>query len=137
MTTTSRMLTVLFATLLLAGLWGHQATAQQEIGITGITGEMKSLTATVGPETTVVLLSVPDNSNFVLTQACHTTGTGSDYRFHNVGEGGTGSQLTLDNTECEQYTPGVVFAGGSEVEFRNNSGSASIRLLANGILTKK
>jgi hypothetical protein len=139
MTTFSRTLTMLFAMLLCAGLWGHhQAKAQQqEIANTGLSGEMKSLTATVGPGSEVVLLAVPNDSNFVVTQACHTTGTGTNYRLQNVGGGGANAQATLDNTACQEYTPGLVYYGGDEVLFRNNSGSTTVRVLVNGIVTKK
>jgi hypothetical protein len=98
---------------------------------------MKSLTDSVGPGTTVVLLTIPAANNFVLTQVCHTTGTFTNFRIHNVGGGGISSQITVDNTSCQDYTPGVIFFGGDDVEFRNNSSSDSVRVLVNGILTKK
>lgn len=85
------------------------------------------------------MLSVPADNNFVLTQACipAVSSSGSDFRLHNVAGGGTSSQVMLDNTRCQEYTPGVVFYGGDEVVFRNNSGSDTVRVLLNGILTKK
>jgi hypothetical protein len=113
------------------------AEPPQQLNGSGLTGEMKSLTALVGPSTDEVLLSIPTGFNFVMTQLCRSTGTGSDFRLHNVGGGGSNSQATLDNTECQEYEPGLVFYGTDDVVFRNNNGSLTIRVVANGVLTKK
>jgi hypothetical protein len=114
-----------------------QAEPPQQIGPTGLVGEMKSLTAVVPPSTDEVLLGIPTGSNFVLTQLCRSTGSGSDFRLHNVGGGGPNSQATLDNTECQEYQSGLVFYGPDDVVFRNNNASLTVRVVANGILTKK
>jgi hypothetical protein len=116
---------------------GTQAEPPQLLNGSGLTGEMKSLTALAGPGSDAVLLSIPTGFNFVLTQLCRSTGTGSDFRLHNVGGGGPNSQVTLDNTECQEYTPGLVFYGTDDVVFRNNNGSLTVRVAANGILTKR
>jgi hypothetical protein len=138
MTTISRIFTVVFVTLVVGSLGAvPQAQAQQHVRKNGIVGELKTLTAVVFPSGEEVLLSVPVGKNFVLTQACFVSGAGTNYRIHNVAGGGTNSQLTLDNTDCQEYTPGVVFHGGDDVTVRNNSGTETTRVLLNGILTKK
>jgi hypothetical protein len=139
MTRAFRIATLGPVTVLLTSFVGVGLGQAQVQRITNgvLSGEMKSLTATVFPSSEQVLLSIPADSNFVVTQACHTTGTGTDYRLHNVGGGGSSSQATLDNTACQEFTPGLVYYGGDDVVFRNNSGSVTVRVVVNGILTKK
>ena len=138
MTLSLRVATVASVTVLLSSVAGvAQVHAQQQITSSALSGEMKSLTAVVGPSSEVSLLSIPVDRNFVLTQVCRSTGSGSDYRLHNVGGGGPGSQATLDNSVCQEYTPGLVFYAGDDVVFRNNNGSTTVRVVVNGILTKK
>jgi hypothetical protein len=134
-----RLVSVVSAAVVLSSLVGvARAQAQQQQIKNGVlSGEMTTLTAVVGPGSDVVLLSVPGDSNFVLTQVCWPTGSGSDFRLHNVGGGGDTSQATLDGTACREYTPGLVFYGGSDVVYRNSSASLTARAVVNGILTKK
>ena len=61
----------------------------------------------------------------------------SDYRIHNVGGGGNNSQVTLDNMACQEYMPGLVFYANDDVVFRNNNATVTVRVVVNGILTRK
>jgi hypothetical protein len=136
MTRLARIIAIGSVTLLMVSLAPReQIQAQQPIGNNGLTGELRSLTAVVSGDSQVILLSIPADSNFVVAQVCRTTGTGSDHRLHNVAGGGENSQVTLDNTACQEYTPGIVYVGGDDVVFRNDSDTAT-RVLVNGILTK-
>ena len=129
----------LAATLTVSAMFcsGCAAVGAQEVTNGGLSGQLMNLTATVPPQTTATLFSVPAGNEFVLTQACFTTGPGTNFRIHNVGGAGASSQVTLDNTTCQEYIPGVGFLGGDDVEFRNNAqaGAPTVRLLLNGILT--
>jgi hypothetical protein len=76
----------------------------------------------------------------ILTQACYTFGDGTNLRFNGVGgengnQGGTSSdpQATLDNTECKQFSPGLVYHPGDAVVFRNN-GPSPQRVYINGVM---
>ena len=42
-------------------------------------------------------------------------------------------QATLDNTDCKQFTPGLVYHPGDAVVFRNNGASLQ-RVYINGVL---
>jgi hypothetical protein len=73
-------------------------------------------------------------------QACCTIGTGTNPRFNGVcgvngNQGGTlgEPQATLDNTDCKQFTPGLVYHPGDAVVFRNN-GATLQRVDINGVL---
>ena len=112
----------------------------QDVKNGGVSGQAISLTESVTAQTTVTMLSVPAGEIFVLTQACFSIiGAGANLRIQNVGGGGSTSQMTLDNTECQDYNPGVVFfggRGGDDVVFRNNAAAGTTRVLLNGVLIK-
>jgi hypothetical protein len=112
----------------------------QSIKDGGLTGVMVTRAARVGPATDITFLTVPANRFFILTQACFTTGEGTNLRFNGVGgedgnQGGTQlePQATLDNTECKVFTPGLVYHPGDAVRFRNNGGSTQ-RVYINGVI---
>ena len=44
--------------------------------------------------------------------------------------------MTLDNTDCKQFTPGLVYQPGDAVVFRNNGASLQ-RVYINGVLLTK
>jgi hypothetical protein len=106
----------------------------------GLTGVMVTRAARVNGASDVTFLTVPPAHFFILTQACFTTGTGTNLRLNGVGgEGGNqgGSlsepQATLDNTECKEFTPGLVYQPGDAVQFRNN-GIDLQRVYINGVM---
>jgi hypothetical protein len=112
----------------------------QSITNGGLTGTMVTRSARVSAATTITFLTVPANHFFILTQACYTVGTGTNLRFNGVGgvsgnQGGTlgEPQATLDNTDCKQFTPGLVYHPGDAVLFRNN-GAILHRVYINGVL---
>jgi len=45
--------------------------------------------------------------------------------------------VTLDNTACQEYTPGLVFYANDDVVFRNNNATVTVRVVVNDILTRK
>jgi hypothetical protein len=113
--------------------------AAQSITNGGLTGVMVTRAALVNASTTISFLSVPPNHYFILTQACYSFGTGTNLRFNGVGgvngnQGGTSiePQATLDNTDCKQFTPGLVYQPGDVVVFRNNGPTAQ-RVYINGV----
>lgn len=113
----------------------------QSITNGGLTGVIVTRAARVNASTTITFLTVPANHFFILTQACYTVGTGTNLRFNGVGgvngnQGGTlgEPQATLDNTDCKQFTPGLVYHPGDAVVFRNNGASLQ-RVYINGVLT--
>jgi len=109
----------------------------------GLTGTMVTRAARVNGSSDFTFLTVPPAHFFILTQACFTTGTGTNLRFNGVGgEGGNqgGSlsepQATLDNTDCKEFTPGLVYQPGDAVQFRNN-GVDLQRVYINGVLLNR
>jgi hypothetical protein len=114
--------------------------AAQTITNGGLTGVMVTRAARVGGSTTITFLTVPANHYFILTQACYLTADGTNLRFMGVGgeHGNQGGalgepQATLDNTDCKQFTPGLVYQPGDAVVFRNN-GVSTERVYINGVL---
>ena len=106
----------------------------------GLNGQMVTRAARVNGGSDFTFLTVPPGHFFILTQACFTTGTGSNLRFEGVGldggnQGGTliEPQATLDSTDCKQFTPGLVYQPGDAVLFRNN-GVALQRVYINGVM---
>ena len=117
--------------------------AAQTITNGGLTGVMVTRAAKVGGSTTITFLTVPANRYFILTQACYTTAAGTNLRFNGVGgaqgnQGNTSAEpeATLDNTDCKQFTPGLVYQPGDAVAFRNN-GATLQRVYINGVLINK
>jgi hypothetical protein len=117
--------------------------AAQTITNGGLTGVMVTRAAKVNAATAITFLTVPANHYFILTQACYTIGEGTNLRFDGVGgehgnQGGTSGepQATLDNTDCKQFTPGLVYQPGDAVVFRNNGASLQ-RVYINGVLINK
>lgn len=118
-------------------------SAAQTIRNGGLTGVMVTRAAKVSPATAVTFLTVPANQYFILTQACYSFGAGTNMRLNGVGgehgnQGGASSepQVTLDNTDCKQFTPGLVYQPGDAVVFRNNGASLQ-RAYINGVLLNK
>lgn len=118
------------------------SVAAQTITNGGLTGQMVTRAARVNAASDITFLTVPCTNFFILTQACFTTGEGTNLRFNGVGgEGGNQGgalsepQATLDNTDCKEFTPGLVYHPGDAVRFRNN-GVGLVRVYINGVLIK-
>ncbi len=118
------------------------SVAAQTITNGGLTGQMVTRAARVNAASDVTFLTVPCTNFFILTQACFTTGEGTNLRFNGVGgEGGNQGgalsepQATLDNTDCKEFTPGLVYHPGDAVRFRNN-GVNLVRVYINGVLIR-
>jgi hypothetical protein len=146
MKTWKRMSPLLFATpfMIAAALSVHATPgAAQTIRNGGLTGVMVTRAAKLNAATAVTFLTVPAGQYFVLTQACYSFGSGTNFRLNGVGgvqgnQGGVSSepQVPLDNTDCKEFTPGLVYQPGDAVVFRNN-GATLQRVFINGVLVNK
>ncbi|HEV8467903.1 MAG TPA: hypothetical protein VGQ63_23205 [Pseudolabrys sp.] len=137
------LLTPQFMIAAAVSIYATTPGAAQTITNGGLTGVMVTRAAKVGASTTITFLTVPANRYFILTQACYTTAAGTNLRLNGVGgaqgnQGNTSAEpeATLDNTDCKQFTPGLVYQPGDAVAFRNNGASLQ-RVYINGVLINK